>query len=206
MGFTFLKVRLALMVAPFLAAIAWLGMGTGAHHYDQSPRDVKLALTSAYVPTAVLGSTVKGSRVTLPDNDTVVTALLDENGDELARFVTTVLPDGEGSSVKTEVQPPKGVHADRAEQAMNSQAFTMSLLEKVAAEHVAAAIEHRSFDMLAINPTAKAMANAVPGMGAQIEQANRNAAAFSRYSQDEADDSWADGNDYDDDGGDDWGS
>lgn len=200
MGLTILKTRLFFMCVPFLAAMAWMGFSGSAKHYDRSPHDVKMALASAYVPTHVLGSYVAGSEVTLPDNDTVVTALIDDEGYELARFVTTVLPDGEGSSVSTEVQPPRGAHAERAEKAMKSQVIAMAMLEKVAEEHVAATIEGRPFDMLAMNPAAKAMAGAVPGMSAQIDQANEAAAEFSRMEQDHDggyDDSWGDsGSDY----------
>ena len=64
---------------------------------------VREALAAAYVPTHILGQYVKGSRVSTPDDHTVVTALVDENGMELMRFVTTVTPDGEGSEVSTEV-------------------------------------------------------------------------------------------------------
>ncbi len=154
------------------------------------------ALSSAYVPTHILGSYVEGSRVTMPDGRTVVTALIDRNGFELMRFVTTVEADGKGSLVDTVVEAPEGEHAERAAEAMKAQAFTMSLMEKLADEHVAAAIEGRPFDMLAFNPMARGIANST-GYGKQIDEANAAAMAFSQAEQDDetledgfADDAW----------------
>ena len=183
MGHTILRVRLLMMFAPFLAGVLWLGMGGGAKHYDATPSQVKASLVAAYVPTGILGSTVKGSRVTQADDQTMVTALLDEGGNELMRFVTKIEPDGTGSSVETTVEPPHGKHAERAQEAMKSQGFTMSLMDKLAQEHVAAAIEHRPFDMMSFNPAAKQMAGMVPGMSEQIDQANRNMSEMSRIQQ-----------------------
>ena len=186
MWHTILQVRLLLGLLPLLGGVLWLGMDGGGTHYEKSPSEVKAALSAAYLPTHVLGSYVKGSRVSMSGDSTVVTALLDENGAELMRFVTTVTPDGTGSMVDTEVRGPEGVHAKGAEKAMKSQAFTMALMAKLADEHVAAAIEGREFDMMFGNPMAKEMANAVPGMREQIEDANAGAMDMARAEQDDA--------------------
>lgn len=211
---TLLKVRLLLGLAPALGAVLWMGWDGGETYYEKPPSEVMSALSSAYVPTHILGSYVKGSRVTMPDGKTVVTALIDENGAELMRFVTTVEADGTGSLVDTVVEAPEGEHAKGAAEAMKSQAFTMSLMEKLADEHVAAAIEGRPFDMLAFNPMAKGMAQSM-GYGEQIDEANAAAMEFSRMDQQGttesgfADDSWVEPastepvEDYQ--GGDDWG-
>lgn len=193
---TLFQIRLLLGLVPLLGGVLWLGMDSGGKHFAKSPSDVKAALSAAYLPTHVLGSYVKGSRVSI-SGDTVVTALIDESGAELMRFVTTVTPDGSGSIVDTEVEAPEGIHAKGAAEAMKSQAFTMSLMAKLADEHVAAAIEGRPFDMMFGNPMAKQMASAVPGMQEQIDDANAGAAEMSRFEQDE---------EYGADYGDDWGS
>lgn len=182
---TLFQIRLLLGLVPLLGGVLWLGMDSGGTHYEKSPSDVKAALSAAYLPTHVLGSYVKRSQVSI-SGDTVVTALIDENGAELMRFVTTVTPDGAGSLVDTEVQAPEGVHAKGAAEAMKSQAFTMSLMAKLADEHVAAAIEGRPFDMMFGNPMAKEMAGAVPGMQAQIDDVNASAAGMVRAEQDDA--------------------
>jgi len=180
-----LAVRIAMMSAVPLGGVLWLGMGSGAQYYEVAPTQARAAISSAYLPTHVLGSYVKGSRVTRPDNETVVTALIGEGGVELMRFVTKVEPDGSGSSVTTTVEPPVGKNAERANKAMKSHGYVMALMNKVAQEHVDAAIEKRPFNMMALNPAGEAAANAIPGMKEQIAEANETAAMFSRMEQEE---------------------
>lgn len=214
MWHTILKVRLLMGLAPALGAVLWMGWDSGETYYERPPADVMSALSAAYVPTHILGSYVKGSRVTMPDGETVVTALIDEEGRELMRFVTTVTADGTGSLVDTVVEAPEGEHAKNAQEAMKKQAFTMALMETLADEHVASAIENRPFDMLAFNPMARGIANA-SGYGKHIDEANAAAMEFSRMDQQDttesgfADDSWVEpastepAADYQ--SGDDWG-
>lgn len=177
--------RILTMAAVPVGGIVWLGMGSGAQYYDVPPTQARASISSAYLPTHVLGSYVKGSRVSRPDNETVVTSLIGEGGVELMRFVTKVEPSGTGSSVSTTVEPPVGKNAERAKKVMNSQPFVMSLMNKVAQEHVDAAIEKRPFNMMAMNPAGEAAANAIPGMKEQIADANASAAAISRMQQEE---------------------
>lgn len=211
---TIFKIRLLLGLVPLLGAVLWMGVDGGETYYEKPPSAVMSALSSAYVPTHILGSHVEGSRVTMPDGKTVVTALIDRNGAELMRFVTTVRADGTGSLVDTVVEGPTGRHAERAAEAMKSQAFTMSFMEKLADEHVAAAIEGRPFDMLAFNPMAKGLAQSM-GYGEHIDAANAAGSTFSQADQADganesgfADDSWVESSgepmsDYETDGG--WG-
>ena len=164
-------------------AMLLAGCGTG-EYYEKTPQEVSSALKSAYLPVHVLGSTVVNSRVSQPDRNTVVTALLDRDGSELMRFVTTLTPDGTGTRVATEIRPPEGRNKDRAGAAMKANGFAMGMMEKLAEEHVAAAIEGRPFDMtFATPPMAKGMMGAVPGMSERIDAANETAAEFSRYQQ-----------------------
>ncbi|MDG6080014.1 hypothetical protein E3U23_12530 [Erythrobacter litoralis] len=185
MWHTILKIRLLFGLVPALAVVLWAGIDSGETYYEKSPEEIRRAIASAYLPVHILGDTVKRSRVTQPADGTVVTALLDENDVELMRFVTTVTPDDTGATVKTDVVQPEGKHAERAHKAMKEQTFAMSLLEVLAEEHVAAAIEGRPFDMLAFNPTAKALAGPM-GMAQDFDEINRLAAEDAAYMQDEA--------------------
>lgn len=177
--------RIGMMLAVPLGGAMWLGMSPAEEHYDVPPVQVLTSLSNAMVPTHVLGSHIKGSRVTRPDNKTVVTALIGADGAEMMRFVTTVEADGEGSSVSTAIEPPVGKNAERAAKAMQSQAYTMALMEKLAQEHVDAAIEKRPFNMLALNPAGDAMVKGDPRMKEQIQQANEAAAMMSRMEQED---------------------
>jgi hypothetical protein len=179
---TFFQIRLLMGLVPFLGAILWWGIDSRDKYYEKSPYDVRASLAAAHVPTHILGQYVKGSRVTTPDDETVVTALIDENGTELMRFVTSVRPDGAGSQVDTEVLAPEGAHAARAAEVMKKQAFTMALMQKLADEHVAASIEGRPFDILAFNPMAKGVAEAA-GYGDTFAQANADGAEFAKMEQ-----------------------
>lgn len=181
---TLFQIRLLLGLVPLLGGVLWFGMSGGAVHYDKTPHEVKAAIAAAYLPTHILGSYIHGSKVSTPDENTVVTSLLGENGAELMRFVTTVTADGTGSEVDTVVQPPEGDYAERAQEAMKSHAYTMALMEKLADEHVAAAIEGRPFDMLAFNPAAKAVANSA-GYGDTFAEANAAAMKLAKAEQDD---------------------
>lgn len=183
MSQAFFLARIGMMFAVPLGGVLWLGMGSGGEHYDVPPSQVRASLSSAYVPVHVLGSYVKGSRVTRPDNETVVTALIGDGGVELMRWVTKVEADGEGSSVSTTIEPPVGKNAERAAEAMKSNGFIMSLMNKVAQEHVDAAIEKRPFNMMAFSPAGEAITNTVPGMKEEVARANETAAMISRMEQ-----------------------
>jgi hypothetical protein len=186
--------RLVIGLVPMIGGAMWFGMPSDGVHYDQSPQEVKAAIAAAYLPTHVLGSYIKGSKVSTPDDHTVVTSLLGENDAELMRFVTTVTPDGAGSEVDTVVEAPQGQYAERAQEAMKKNGYAMVLMEKLADEHIAAAIEHRPFDMLAFNPMAKGLAKAA-GYDQTFAQANVNMAEMDKASQDD----WKSSVDYSED-------
>ena len=166
------------------ARSCWRPAAAQGQYYEKTPEQIASALRAAHLPVHVLGGAVAGSRVTQPDSGTVVTALLDNRGSEVMRFVTTVTPDGTGARVATEIRPPEGANKDRATEAMRANGFATGMMEKLAVEHVAAAIEGRPFDMMfASPPMAKGMVGAVPGMSEQIDQANEAASEFARMEQ-----------------------
>lgn len=189
-------------------AVLLAACGNSGKYYEKTPEQVAAALQSAYLPTHVLGGSVAGSRVTQADSNTVVTALVDAQGNELMRFITTITPEGAGSRVATEIRPPEGTHKNRASEAMQKNGLAMGLMDGLANEHVAAAIEGRPFDMMFANPMAKGMAGAIPGMREQIDQANAGAMEMAQAEQEaefrsEYGDEWgsSDGG-----AGDDWGN
>jgi len=176
--------RVKSFVLACAGAVLLVACGGGGKYYEKTPEQVASALKSAHLPVHVLGGTVAGSRVSQPDDDTVVTALLDRNGSEVMRFVTTFTPDGPGARVATEIRPPEGNNKDRATEAMQANGFAMGMMKKLADEHVAAAIEGRPFDMMfASPPMAKGMMGAMPGMQERINQANETASEFARMEQ-----------------------
>ncbi len=175
--------RMKSMLLACAGALLLTGCSAG-EYYEKTPQEVISALRSAYLPVHVLGGTVADRRVTQPDSNTVVTALIDRNGSELMRFVTTLTPDGTGTRVATEVRPPEGRNKNRASAAMEANGLALGIMEKLAEEHVGAAIEGRPFDMTFASPSmAKGMMGAVPGMSERLDAANEAAAEFSRYEQ-----------------------
>ncbi|WP_188818397.1 hypothetical protein [Novosphingobium indicum] len=183
-------------IVSIVGAVLVAACGNSGEYYEKPPKQVTSALKSAYLPTHVLGGSVKASRVTQPDAETVVTALLAENNSELMRFVTTVVPDGDGSRVSTAILPPEGRNKVRAEKALAENGLAMGLMSAVAKEHVAAAIEGRPFDMMFASPMGKGMIGAMPGMSERIDAANKAASDFAKYQQQA---------DFDEKYGDDWG-
>ena len=154
----------AIAIAATLLVAACEEQGT---YYEVAPSQAKASIKAAVVPTHVLGSTIKRSRAYDRGDDQVVTALIDGQGRELMHFVTTVTPDGEGSRVDTEIEMTKDADTRSFE-----ATYALALLDKLADEHVAAAIEGRPFDMLfATNPAAVAMMG--PEMRDEVESANR---------------------------------
>lgn len=196
---------IGMMVALPVGGAIYFGTGGPAQHYDVPPAQARTLIANAYLPTHILGSTVKGSRISTPDSETVITSLIAADGTELMRFVTKVESDGAGSSVSTTVEPPTGANAERAAKVMQSQAYTMALMDQLAQEHVAAAIEQRPFNMLAFNPAGESMLNAMPGMKEQISQANEAAAMIAEMEQESYHSGDSDGSWSDDSGASDWG-
>lgn len=173
----FKAVVLSLIPALLLAAC---GGETGVH-YDKAPGEVKMALRMATLPLHVLGTQATGSRVTMPDDQTVVTAVLGPNSSEMMRFVTTVTADGTGSRVSTEVVAPEGNNKDRAAKAMAANGHVKGMMDQLADEHVAAAIQGRPFDMMfATAPLAKGVINSNPQLQASVAQANEAAAMMNQ--------------------------
>lgn len=165
-----------------IMALLLSACGEQGTFYEKSPQAVRSALRSATLPYHVLGSSATGSRVTQPDENTVVTAVLGPNQSEMMRFVAIITPEGSGSRVAIEVRPPEGKNKDRATKAMGSNVMAMGMMEKLAAEHVDAAIQGRPFDMMfATGPMAKGMINANPEMKAQIDAANSSAQAMNQF-------------------------
>lgn len=164
-----------------LGSLLLAGCGASGTYYEKSPQAVVSALKSATLPYHVLGNTAQGSRVTQPDENTVVTAILGPGQSELLRFVTTITPDGSGSRVSVDVQPPEGRNSEKAAKAMAENGFAMGMMGKLAQEHVAAAIEGRPFDMMfAAPPMAKGMLAANPEAQAHIDGANQAAASMNQ--------------------------
>ena len=174
------KSILALFMAVSLAAC-----GASGDYYEKPPAEVAKAIKGAYLPTHVLGSQIKRSRVTQPSPDTVVTTLLGAGGREMMHFVTTITPDGSGSRVSTELSVPEGVK-DRLDEAVSKDpmaAHAMGVMQMLAKEHVAAAIEGRPFDMTLGNPNAKAAMAMNPEMKQHVDAANAAAADMARHEQ-----------------------
>jgi hypothetical protein len=171
--------RFATILMSVLAALLLSACGAQGKYYEQTPQAIRAALRAATLPYHVLGSQAKGTKVIVLDDTRTAVAVLGPNDTEMMRFVTTVTPDGTGSRVLVELSPPEGRNKERAAKAMESNAIAMILLKKLADEHVAAAIEHRPFDMMFATPAlAKGMIGASPEMRAQLDGANRAAASM----------------------------
>jgi hypothetical protein len=179
--------RVMSFILSIAGAVLLAACGQSGVYYEKTPEQVAAALKDAYLPTHILGGGIERSRVSQPDANTVVTALIGGDGSEAMRFVTTITPDGTGSRVLTVIQPPEGKNKERAAEMMASQAYAMSMMDSLAQEHVAAAIEGRAFDMMfATNPAAKAMLNSDPQMREQLRQINEANTEFARMEQEMA--------------------
>ncbi len=199
------QVRLLMGLLPFLGFALWQGLQSDSQYYEKSPTEIRAALKSAHLPTHILGQNIRGSSVRTPDDKTVVTALLGPEGRDAMYFVTTIEADGSGSEVTTVVKPPEGELASRASEALEKNALAAGMLDQLAQEHVAAAIEGRPFDMMfATAPAAKGMLAAMPGMSEHINRANATASEFAKAEQD-----WAERREeeeFREEYGDDWGA
>jgi hypothetical protein len=174
--------RYTLGLVPAFALVLWMGANDGSQSYERSPQQVREALRSAQVPIHVLGENIAGSVVRDERADIVVTALVDRNGAEVLHFVTTIEPDGDGSAVTTELRPAHGRNAQNVSGALSANLRAAGLLEKLASEHVAAAIEGRPFDiMFAAPPMADPIMTAVaPGVKDKIAEANQTASELAK--------------------------
>ena len=176
-----MKMRIKAMLLALAGSVLLAACGPQGTYYDKTPQQARSALRSAVLPYHVLGSMAKGSRIIQQDENTMITAILGPDRRELMRFATTITPDGTGSRVAVEVRPPEGRNKERANKAMGSNGFAMALMNQLAREHVAAAMEGRPFNMMfASGPMAGGMVAANPGMQSQINDANQAAQSMNR--------------------------
>lgn len=182
MFYYFLQFRLVLGLLPALLLVLYLGMDSGGQYYEKSPHDIRASLKSATLPLHVLGSSVHGSRVYEQDENTVITALLGEDDKEMLYFVSVIEADGTGANVTTSIGTPEGEAGERAQKLLQKGGILGGMMDKLATEHVAAAIEERPFDlMFASGPVANSMLSWFPELQSEINDANANMAAMNAY-------------------------
>ena len=179
-----------LMIAA--AALMVAGCGDEGTYYEATPAQVKSRIMTATLPHHIVGSHVARSR-TFERDGQVITALVSQDGRDMMHFISTVTPEGEGSRVATDIE----LLADIGEGSFET-AMAMNLMDQLADEHVAAAIEGRPFNMMfATNPAA---VNALPPEARQqVEDANAAMQAMNEAhrmngfgSDTGQDDGWAD--------------
>jgi len=176
--------RVKAFILSVAGAVLLAACGQPGVYYEKTPEQVAAALKDAYLPTHVLGNGIKRSQVTQPDANTVVTTLIAADGSEAMRFVTTITAEGTGSRVLTAIEAPEGKHNQRAGEMMATEGYMMALMDGLAQEHVAAAIEGRPFDMtFGASPMAKGMLKNQPGLQEEIDRANASAMEMAREQQ-----------------------
>lgn len=182
-----------------LGALALAACGQSGTYYEKSPEQVMKAIEKVRVPTAIMGRSINGYRVSRPLDNTVLITLTDSSGKELYRIVNQVEADGNGSRVITQAQTPDG-KALKAK--LDSKQANM--MNQFTNEIVASAIEGRSFDMMfATAPGAKALLNANPEMQAHIQASNEAMLSMSEAEQSMAE--YAEQRKFERKYGDDWG-
>ena len=166
--------------------------GETGTYYEATPAQVKSRIMTATLPHHIVGSQIARSR-TFERDGQIVTALVAEDGRDLMHFISTVTPEGAGSRVATDIE----LLADIGEGSFET-AMAMNLMDQLADEHVAAAIEGRPFNMMfATNPAA---VDALPPEARQqVEDANAAMQAMNEAhrmngfgSDTGQDDGWAD--------------
>lgn len=177
----------------FFAVILLGACSPQGTYYERSPDDIRDALSVATLPYHIFGSRVQGSKVSQPDEGTVITSVMGQDGIKLIDIVTKIAPDGTGSRVTVEVRPPDGENAARAAEALRSNGGA-EMMAQVANEHVAAVIEGRPFNMMfGAGPGAQAIIAANPDFKANNDAMNAAAARDSAqmYSDDAPSDQMA---------------
>ena len=168
--------------------------GQSGVYFEQSPEQISSALHSTTPPLALLGESIKRARV-YDEGGNIITAFSDSRGKELLHIVTTVSPEGEGARVSSTllVNPE-----------FNSGLVNPGLVQQMADEHVASAIEGRVFDVTFAAPgLAKAALSRIPGGSERLEAINEGVAFGTEMRQmiDEAEREMEFREEY----GDDWG-
>ena len=163
------QMNLKRLILPVCGAILLAGCGESGDYFEKAPDQSIAALKSAYFPARTIGGPIKSSRTFQGEGGVVITALLDQDGSEMLRIVTTVAAEGAGSRVKTELAPPNGTG--------EMPKLDTASVANFARAHVARVIEGRSVDLTA----GTAMAGSAVG-----ERAGAAATAFS-YAEEIAD-------------------
>lgn len=138
-------------------------------YYDKTPDAIAAALTDANLSPMLAGD-ISDKTVSRPNPNTIVITGNDELGGDVFRIVANLTPDGSGTVVNTKFEL---LHKKKGHDEYMAQ--------KMATEHVAAAIEGRPIDvMAAANPLAKAVVNSNPEMSKAANQAFNAAVAFEK--------------------------
>ena len=165
-----IRVVLLSIVSLFMAAC-----GQSGTYYEKSPDEIAKAIEGATLAT-VGDRRLVGSEVTRPSANMVVTAAKDQLGGDVFRIITKLTPDGDGTYVETHF-----------EQVGKRKGHDENMAQLFAAEHVTAAIEGRSFDMMfASNPAAKAIIEQNPEAARRMKASGEAMVAFSKMEQDAA--------------------
>lgn len=175
------KVGFGLIAALFLA-----GCGSDGEYYEKSPDAIATAISNAEL-SPMIGGDVSDKSISRPDKNTVTITAHDDFGGDVFKITSKLTPDGSGTRVQTEF---KLLHKKKG--------HDQYMAQKMATEHVAAAIEGRSPDiMAAAHPMARAIVNSNPEMKKTINQGLDAAMAMERAEQQ---------SEFDEEYGDDWGA
>ena len=157
----------AVSVAFFIGACSQSGT-----YYEKSPDDIALALSDAKMSPLLAGD-VNESTVSRPNANKVIITGNDDFGGDVFRIVADLTPDGSGTLVST-----------KFELLHKKKGYDNYMAQQMATEHVAAAIEGRSVDvMAAANPIAKAIVNSNPEMSKAVNQGLNTAIAFEKMEE-----------------------
>ena len=163
------RIRMKKTIVIMAASLLLAACGAEGTYYEKSPASVAAAITDAELSPMLAGE-ASDSTVSKPNSDTVVITGNDAFGGDIFKITATLTPEGNGTRVQTQFAL---LHKKKG--------YDEYMAQKMAQEHVAAAIEGRSVDiMAAANPVAKAMINSNPEMSKAVNQGMQAAIAFEK--------------------------
>lgn len=175
----------AFLLAPFLPAALLLAGCGGADQgrtYPVEPREARAALLLVEPPLELFGSQVANARATRDGDGTVHWLLLDDLGSGLLTLSATTREAGEGKTrIAVLVEPPPGGRHDAMAKRLADKPAIAGYFRAAMEEQIAATLEHREFDMAAVQGQMMMAALALaPEMTANVEEAARRGEAQDR--------------------------
>jgi hypothetical protein len=161
-----------IMIASLLLAACGLGADSGKV-YPMAGKDARQALLHIEPPLELLGSTISSAHAVSGGDGTIRWALADRSAVSVINLVATTKDEGpQEVRIIVSLEPSKGSHHDDVAARLEQNPAVVNYFKAVMAEQIDSTLNHREFDMAAIQgQMAVAAMSLAPQMAESFDKA-----------------------------------